>query len=266
VNRFILENMAVPRPFYHRFAWAYDLLVNESIDARVNAIVSILNERGIAPGEQILDAGCGTGRYASHLASRGFDVLAIDSSAQMIEVARKHPTAAGATLQFSVAELTSLKRPERFSAILCRGVLNDLLTDDDRDKIACVFAELLAPGGVLLLDVRDWLRSVERYRNRTKTTRSLDFSDRTNLTFQSDTTLEAHTRQMIVTETFRHRAPDLTTIEQYNTEFRMRCWSESELHERFGSWLQDVNILPDYFTPPAWTDRLVLVATRKPAG
>jgi SAM-dependent methyltransferase len=266
VNGIILGKMTVLRPFYHRFAWAYDLLVNGPIDVRVNGIVSLLSNRGVEPGERILDAGCGTGRYASRLANRGFEVLGIDSSAQMIEVARKQPSAAGATLQFAVAGLTSLKRPERFGAILCRGVLNDLLTDGDREKVACGFAELLAPGGVLLLDVRDWLRSVERYRNQTKATRSLDLPDGGHLTFQSDTTLEAQSRQMFITETFRLRAPDLTTTEQYTTEFRMRCWSESELHEHFGSWLQDINILPDYFAPPAWTDRLVLVATRNQAA
>jgi len=257
--------MTVPRPFYHRFAWAYDLLVNEPIDARVSAIVSILNAQGISRGEQILDAGCGTGRYASQLASRGFDVLGVDSSAQMVEVARKQPVAAGAALQFSVAELSSLKLSKRFGAILCRGVLNDLLIDDDRAKVACLFAELLAPSGLLLLDVRDWLRTVDRYRTQTKTIRSLDFPDRSRLTFQSDTMLEAPTRQMIITETFRLCASDSTMTEQYTTEFRMRCWSKTELHERFGSWFQDIGILPDYCAPPVWTDRLVLVARRKKA-
>jgi len=97
------------------FAAGLDL----SIDARVSAIVSLLIERGVGPDEQILDAGCGTGRYASQLASRGFAVLGIDSSAQMVEVARKQPITTGATLQFSVGGLTSFKHPGRFGAILC---------------------------------------------------------------------------------------------------------------------------------------------------
>jgi SAM-dependent methyltransferase len=258
--------MTDPRPFYHRFAWAYDLLMNDPVDARVGAIVSILGKHGIGSSEQILDAGCGTGRYASQLANRGFNVLGIDKSVQMVEVARKQLAISGAALQFSVADLTSFERPERFGAILCRGVLNDLVTDDDRKKAESRFANLLAPRGLLLLDVRDWLRTVDRYRTQTKTTRSLDFSNRSHLAFQSDTRLEPATRQMIVVETFQLRETDSTTNEEYTTEFRMRCWSESELRDLFGRWFQDIYILPDYFAPPAWTDRLVLVATRKQGG
>jgi chemotaxis methyl-accepting protein methylase len=37
-----------------------------------------------------------------------------------------------------------------FNAIFCRGVLNDVLSDDDRQQIARRFA--------LILDVRDWLK------------------------------------------------------------------------------------------------------------
>jgi SAM-dependent methyltransferase len=257
--------MADPRPFYHRFAWAYDLFANEPIGARIAAIVALLNKRGVRPGERVLDAGCGTGRYASELASQGFRVLGVDSSAEMVEVARKQSHAASANLEFSVSDLTSFKRPGQFGAILCRGVLNDLLTDDDREKIAHRFAEIVAPDGVLLLDVRDWLKTVDRYRDRTETVRSIELADRSHLTFQSETTLEPSTRQMIVSETFQFCGAGLT-IEQCTTEFRMRCWSASELQECFGLWFLDMDILPDYVVPPAWTDRLVLVAKRKRDG
>ncbi len=65
----------VMRPFYHRFAWAYDLLLNEPIGARIAAIVSLPGKRGAGPCHEVLDAGCGTGRYASELGGRGFRVL-----------------------------------------------------------------------------------------------------------------------------------------------------------------------------------------------
>lgn len=141
-------------------------------------------------------------------------------------------------------------------------MLNDLLTDDDREKLRHRFAEIVAPGGALLLDVRDWLKTVERYRDRTKTARAIELADRSHLTFQSETTLDPSTRQMIVSETFQFCGTGLTTIEQRTTEFRMRCWSASELQECFGPWFLDMDIHPDYVVPPAWTDRLVLVATR----
>jgi hypothetical protein len=51
--------MGEPRPLYHRFAWAYDLLVNEPIDARIAAMVSLLGKRGVRPRDEVVDAGCG---------------------------------------------------------------------------------------------------------------------------------------------------------------------------------------------------------------
>jgi len=69
--------MSGSRPFYHGFAWAYDLLVSEPIDARTPAIVSLLCERGMRPWMEMLDAGCGTGWYASELAIRGFRVFGL---------------------------------------------------------------------------------------------------------------------------------------------------------------------------------------------
>jgi hypothetical protein len=71
---------------------------------------------------------------------------------------------------------------------------------------------------------------------------------------------------MLISETFQLRAAGSATVETYTTEFRMRCWSVPEVHERFGPWFENLDILPDYVVPPAWTDRLVLVGTRKARG
>jgi SAM-dependent methyltransferase len=48
-----------------------------------------------APGDRVLEIGCGTGEDAVHLARRGVRVLATDASAGMLEVARAKIDAAG---------------------------------------------------------------------------------------------------------------------------------------------------------------------------
>jgi ubiquinone/menaquinone biosynthesis C-methylase UbiE len=55
------------RPFYNEFAWAYDLLQAEPIVTRVDFMEGLLSRNGILHGSKILDAGCGTGRYAVEL-------------------------------------------------------------------------------------------------------------------------------------------------------------------------------------------------------
>lgn len=255
--------MTDPRPFYHRFAWAYDLLLDEPIDARVAGIVSLLGKRGVRPGAAVLDAGCGSGRYASALAAQGFRVLGVDRSAELVKVAQERGRAASGNITFSVGDLTRFEWPTQFGAILCRGALNDLLADDDREQISRRFADLVAPGGALLLDVRDWQRTTLRYRIRSTTGRTIDLTDSGRLIFESETALDASIQQMIVSEIFELHAAGTTAVERHATEFRMRCWSGEELYARFEPWFENLAILPDYVEPAAWTDRLVLVGTRR---
>lgn len=40
------------------------------------------------PGDRVLDLGCGTGDDAVHLMARGVEVVGIDASAPMVEIAR----------------------------------------------------------------------------------------------------------------------------------------------------------------------------------
>jgi 2-polyprenyl-3-methyl-5-hydroxy-6-metoxy-1,4-benzoquinol methylase len=72
------------RPFYAEYAWAFDLLVDRPVARECGAIVSWLVERGVVPGANLLDAGCGTGRYAAELARRGYLVEGIDRSPELI--------------------------------------------------------------------------------------------------------------------------------------------------------------------------------------
>jgi hypothetical protein len=55
------------RPFYAEYAWAYDLLIDRPVRKECAVIAGWLIDRGIPPGAEVLDAGCGTGRYAIEL-------------------------------------------------------------------------------------------------------------------------------------------------------------------------------------------------------
>jgi SAM-dependent methyltransferase len=82
------EPEAGPRPFYGEFAWAYDDLVERPVADECAGMAAALARRGIGPGAALLDAGCGTGRYAMELARRGFAVTGIDRSPAMLAEAR----------------------------------------------------------------------------------------------------------------------------------------------------------------------------------
>jgi ubiquinone/menaquinone biosynthesis C-methylase UbiE len=76
------------RPYYHEFAWAYDLLQTDPVEPRIDFIQAILAGHEIPPNATLLDAGCGTGHYAVEFANRGFQVCGVDRSSDLIAVAR----------------------------------------------------------------------------------------------------------------------------------------------------------------------------------
>jgi 2-polyprenyl-3-methyl-5-hydroxy-6-metoxy-1,4-benzoquinol methylase len=255
--------MTEPRPFYHRFAWAYDLLLDEPVDERVRAIAKLLGRLGVSISATVLDAGCGTGRYAVDLADRGFHVVGIDRSPELISVARSRSKTTKESLEFVIGDFTALTRVGSFDAILCRGVLNDMLTDAEPEQAALRFAEFLTPGGALLLDVRDWQKTTRQYASQSPKGRLVTLPDGQRLHFAYKTLLEPATQQIVVSEAFEFHRAGGVDVERYVTEFRMRCWSEQELHQHFDPHFADVEILPDYAAPPSWNDRLVFLGTRR---
>jgi SAM-dependent methyltransferase len=248
------------RPYYHGFAWAYDLLNAEPIAARVDFIVAELARRGVRSPGRLLDAGCGSGRYAVALAARGFAVTGIDQSSELIGIARAK-TAVGCDIAFTTANLLAFDAPLPFAAVLCRGVLNDILSDDDREAIFRRFARWLSPGGILILDVRDWTRSAARYQANPDFRRDIRLPNGSVLVFTSRTSLDETAQVLLVHERFEHRHGGERTVVEH--DFAMRCWSRDELHEMMGGTFTDIAIGTGYGdNDTTWTDRIVAIARR----
>lgn len=73
---------------YTGFAQVYDLFMDNVPYAEwCGYLAGILREYGIEDG-LVLDLGCGTGTLTRMLASRGYDMIGIDISEEMLEAAR----------------------------------------------------------------------------------------------------------------------------------------------------------------------------------
>jgi SAM-dependent methyltransferase len=82
-----------------------------------------LFQRGIFQGATILDAGCGTGRYAIELAHRGYRVHGIDRSPGLLAEAKKSLEGRSVPVAFRDGDITSLSASLKYDVVLCRGVL-----------------------------------------------------------------------------------------------------------------------------------------------
>jgi SAM-dependent methyltransferase len=214
------------RPLYVEYAWAYDLLIDRPVRKECDAIVRWFGERGIHPGATVLDAGCGTGRYAIEIGRRGFIVRGVDLSADLIAVAKQSAADLSATVSFEVGDLWNVAAAQ-FDAILCRGALDDALDDDRRRSICSVFARALSPGGVAVLDVRDWDATAER-RTREPLFRKRVDTGRGRLTFTSVTRLDQDHRRLLMEEEYILDHDGDRRASQH--EFVRQCWTRDELH------------------------------------
>ena len=146
------------RPAYSSFAWAYDIVIEGATKPRIDFIVGELRARHVNPEGFILDAGCGTGSYSIALAQQGFRVCGFDSSSLLLRQAeQKIRQEFKDRIRFVEEDLRASNNNLRGDAILCRGVLGDLISRDERQNIIEKFATILGPSrGTLLLDVRNW--------------------------------------------------------------------------------------------------------------
>jgi len=247
------------RPFYGEYAWAFDLLIDRPIGTDCAAITAWLIERGVRPGATLLDAGCGTGRYAGTLARRGYEVEGVDRSSELIETAKQSVPGQGDSISFRVGDLLALPT-KRYDGILCRGVLNDFVNDDARLSVFAAFAGALRPAGVLILDVREWEATKDRKR-REPVFRKTVATDRGTLTFTSTTELDLEHQRLLVSET--HTLVNDAVERSSDYRFVMRCWTKSELESAFArGGFGSIAYFGAYDSAvhPGSTDRLVAVA------
>jgi SAM-dependent methyltransferase len=100
----------------------------------------------VTPG-RTLDAACGTGRHARHLADLGHEVLGVDLAPEMLRRAAANVPEAS----FLEADLHDIPAPDDyFDLVVCALALAHLL--DLRGGVA-ELARLLRPGGHLVISV-----------------------------------------------------------------------------------------------------------------
>ena len=121
-----------------------------------NAVSQALAQLALNSDMRALDFGCGTGLVSIPLANKIGTILALDSSAGMIEVLQEKLKEHNITnIQTMCAEIENTELPPDFDLIFTSMALHHIT---DTKPILQRFAELLKPGGIVAiadLDVED---------------------------------------------------------------------------------------------------------------
>jgi SAM-dependent methyltransferase len=117
------------------------------------------------PG-RLIDLGCGTGRLLLDLARRGYWVVGVDLSEEMLRVAGEKATAAGVTihrLQANIVDLSSLAAASFDYAACLFSTLGMVMGAAERGRVINHVFRLLRPGGRFVLHVHNrWFNLWDR--------------------------------------------------------------------------------------------------------
>ena len=111
------------------------------------AIVRLASEGGFAGA--VLDAGCGTGENALHVASLGLQVLGVDVAETALAIARSKAGARGIEVEFAAADAFELERLGRsFETVLDCGLFHSFDRDERVGYVASL-ASVTQHGGTM---------------------------------------------------------------------------------------------------------------------
>jgi glycine/sarcosine N-methyltransferase len=135
---------------YEHLAPVYDYFVNwkSRLAYELPFLVKEISSLGGNPHElKVLDAACGTGRHAIALANEGFQMSGADLYPEMVSQAQANA--------FAFTE-------DQFDAVLCLGnSLPHVQSQKELAQTLADFAALVKPGGVMILQSRNFDRIVK---------------------------------------------------------------------------------------------------------
>ena len=139
---------------YGVFSEFYDALTaNVSYDTVSQVLSSLLTRYGKGRG-LLLDLACGTGSVSVRLAKKGYEVIGVDLSPEMLSEAQNKAYSAGQNILFLCQDMTALDLYGTVDAAVC--TLDGLCHLPNEESVQAALRKVslfMNPGGVFLFDV-----------------------------------------------------------------------------------------------------------------
>ena len=138
---------------YGSFAMVYDLFMdNVDYDGWSDYLRKLLRRYGVEDG-LILELGCGTGSMTERLAEAGFDMIGVDCSGEMLEIAQEKKCESGLDILYLEQDMREFELYGTVRAVVsvCDS-LNYILEDEELVKVFRLVNNYLDPGGIFLFE------------------------------------------------------------------------------------------------------------------
>ena len=139
---------------YTSFAQVYDLFMdNVDYPAWSAYLIELLRDYGIADG-LVLDLGCGTGNMTELLSEAGYDMIGVDNSPDMLEIAGEKRAASGHDILYLLQDMRSFELYGTVRAVVsCCDSMNYILEEEELLEVFSLVNNYLDPGGYFLFDL-----------------------------------------------------------------------------------------------------------------
>ncbi|MDR1018206.1 MAG: class I SAM-dependent methyltransferase [Lachnospiraceae bacterium] len=140
---------------YEDFALVYDQFMdNISYEEWAKFIIGQLKKEHINEGI-VLDLACGTGILTELLSESGYDMIGVDSSEEMLSIAREKQMEAGKTdILYLEQDIRSFELYGTVKAIVCVcDSLNYITKKDELFKVFSLVKNYLDPDGIFIFDI-----------------------------------------------------------------------------------------------------------------
>ena len=147
---------------YTSFAYVYDTFMdNVPYGEWARHIREKLCEHGVTDGI-VLDLGCGTGTMTERLARYGYDMIGVDNSEEMLELAMEKKTESGYDILYLLQDMRGFELYGTVRAVVsvCDSV-NYITEPDELEEVFRLVNNYLDPKGIFLFD----FNTVHKYRD-----------------------------------------------------------------------------------------------------
>lgn len=147
---------------YSDFAKVYDMYMdNVPYNEWAEYIMGLLKEYGIDNGI-LLDLGCGTGSFTELMAEKGYDMIGIDNSVEMLNAAIEKREKSGHDILYLNQDMTEFELYGTVRAVvsICDSV-NYIIDENDLLEVFRLVNNYLDIGGIFIFD----LNTVYKYKN-----------------------------------------------------------------------------------------------------
>lgn len=153
---------------YEEFAANYDNLTTDvDYKKRTEYICSLFNKYGKMP-TLLLDLACGTGGFSNEFAKRGVEVIGVDISPEMLDVARNNSENLGLDVLYLCQDATTLDLFGTVDgAICCQDSLNHITDYEDLCEVFKKVSLFMEKDGLFIFDLNTLYKHKEVLGNNT---------------------------------------------------------------------------------------------------